>query len=244
MSTSPIEGATPSKQGDTPARSSPERGVDHHFYEDLTGFYREIDETLSSLQGDFLTEPTRKEQRLLLAISFLLLLVARGTIKVDGKQTAEVAGMKLAVDFGGTLLMLGALVCLFFLTTYGIRAYADWTSFSIRRARSEAQIEMISAKLDATWDGKRPKAFDETAQASRFRSRAAFDGTPVDWAQYNKEQSEYNRKVWGLAIKREWVAKHVTRVRRTRWLRFVFELLFPIVFGLVAVLEAYRRLGQ
>lgn len=221
----------------------PTHGVDHLFYEDLAAFYREIDDTLAVLQAEFLSEATRKEQRILLALSFLLLLVARGTIQVKAEQTAEIFGLKLAISFGGTLVALGGVVCLFFLVTYAIRAYADWASFSIRRARSEALIEVISRKLEYSWNGRQPKPFEETEQALELGASAVFDDTEVDWEQYNKQRSEYNRNTWGLVKKRAWVQTQVSRVRRTRWLRFTFELLFPIIFGAVALIEAYKRIG-
>jgi len=222
-------------------KPKPSRGVDHLFHEDLVKFYKDVDETLTTLQADFLSESTRKEQRILLALSFLLLLLARGTIEVEAKPTAELVGLKLALNFGGTLVLLGGVVCSFFLLTYAIRAYADWTTFSIRRARSEAEIAAITSQLDDLWDGKEPRPFEEAAGSFLYRARAAFDQKPVDWGSYNEERSAYNRRVWGLATKRLWVVRQVTRVRRTRWLRFTFELLFPVVFGFVALLEAYRR---
>jgi hypothetical protein len=227
------------------ASRGPERGVDHHFHEDLAGFYKEIDETLIALQVDFLSEPTRREQRLLIGVAFVLILTARGTIRPQGTQTVELIGAKLAIDFGGTFVAVGAIVCAFLAVTYGIRAYADWTSFSIRRARLEALIEVVATKLENSSVGLHLREFEETEAAIRHRSWRGYDSkAPVDWNSYNIERSDYNRAVWGLWKKKTWVSRQISRVQTTRRLRFWFELLFPLVFACAAMLSSYYRALQ
>jgi hypothetical protein len=208
----------------------------------LTEFMKGTSDHLSTLQADFLSEGTRRDQRVLLAVAFVLMLATIGTISVATSQTIEFSGLKLLVDLGGKLVLIGLLVCGFFELTYLMRAFADWTAYSIKQGLASAELEIVRTRLLTAWDGKAPKPFEESVVAGRLRGRAYFEGAERDTAEFLRLKELHNQQVFGLIDKRGWLDSRLRRINASRILRLGLEVLFPLAFGAGAILLAVRRL--
>src|SRR3954454_18734602 len=93
--------------------------------EELRTFVAKVEAALAPGFSEVLSEETRKAQRALLVLSFLLLLVVLGAVRFSGD--VEFIGIKFAgAGAKGTVVLLGLVVCAYLEVLVAIRCYSEW----------------------------------------------------------------------------------------------------------------------
>src|SRR5262249_52242802 len=115
--------------------------------EELTSFVARVEAALTPGFSEVLSEETRKTQRALMILSFLLLLVALGAIQFSGN--VEFAGLKFAgVTAKNTTVLLGTAVCIYLEALVGIRCYSELHLWQLKSEVGRLNTTLIAQDVD------------------------------------------------------------------------------------------------
>jgi hypothetical protein len=208
---------------------------------DLARFAKTSESQLQTLQADFLSEGSRKDQRLLLLIAFLLLFVSLGSIVIMGTEAKAFGDVKVSVTAPKNVIKLGFLICVFFELTYLVRVHADWTAYAIRRGLAEAELDVLSLEIAEPITPFAKTEEYRNYEVEKLRSRA-FGGPQPDASELAKKREGYEAYMNRLARKKYWIDQHMSRVRTSVNLRTLIEVAFPLIFGAYALYEAFGHI--
>ncbi|CAN7778786.1 hypothetical protein LJR290_007972 [Variovorax sp. LjRoot290] len=206
---------------------------------EFAAFLEGVEEHLIALQTDFLAEGTRKDQRVLLAIATLLLLLTAGVVSVpQGAVSIETPVAKFTADFGGRLILVGVAVCSFFELTFLVRVYSDLTAFGIGRALADAKLKVASDRILKDLGTTKLKRFEETREALSLKLRARYYEQPDSEQLYDEAEAAHNAQILRFLERSNWLKTKLSQVGASRRLRMWMEVLFPLLFGAAAIIFA------
>ena len=230
--------------GSTPETHSAFLWFDKALQKEIAQFFKDTEIHLQRIHSDFLSDAARKDQRLLLAIAFLLLFVSLGSLAVSGTEIKAPGEVKLTLAAPENFMKLGFFVCLYFEVIYAIRCYIEWTAHSLASSLAEQELHIV--QIDTI---RRVRPFSETREGLRA---AGSDGwgplnsspqSEEEIQSYNNQKTQHERAMVVLEAKKEWIRKHLSTIRLSTFLRMAFEVVGPLVFGAYALVTAYRVLG-
>ena len=203
---------------------------------DITDFIKETEAHLARLQADFLSESTRKEQRLLLISAFVLLFVSLGSITVVGSQIEPGAGVKISAANTDNIRKLGALIVGYLEITFLIRVFTDSASHSIAKGLAELTIA-LRRPLEPRSLGHRegdPGGWRHKGDIGWYSG----EELPADVAAHEAKMRQYSLQLASYSAKREWLHRHILRGKASNLLRLGLDVLFPLSLGAYAVYHA------
>ncbi len=178
------------------------------------GYSMAANDHTSIILQDPLSELTRKERRALLTSAGLGILIVQADI-IPSKITA------LGIDFTSTnqkVLLVGmAAVVAYFFVAFALYAWSDFLAWRLRITQSA---------LDAIQDLSRPRLKDMVETDRAIVSRGEME-TKIIEDQF-VEQMGYLRR-WNRMSK------------PTATIRGLFEFFFPIVVGVLAIIDLLRK---
>lgn len=228
----------------TGAATNPFSSLDKTLQKEIAQFFEDTEAHLQQLLDDFLSDAARKDQRLLWAVAFVLLFVSLGSVVVSGNEIKGPGDVKLTIEAPANLMKLGFFVCLFFEISYAIRCYLEWAAYSLKASLAEQQLHIV--RIDTM---RRVRPFSETREglrAARADRWSALDSDPLSEEEiqhYNEQKIQHQRAMAVLEAKKEWMDKHLFKIRVSTLLRMAFEVLGPLLFGGYALFTSYRVLG-
>jgi hypothetical protein len=119
--------------------------------EELRAFAAKVETALAPGFAEVLSEETRKAQRALLVLSFLLFLVVLGAVKFSGD--VEFIGIKFSgATAKGTVALLGLVVLAYLKVLVAIRSYSEWHLWLLRNRMGELDAKHLRQDLTSLGD--------------------------------------------------------------------------------------------
>lgn len=222
-------------------------------------FLEEVERLVTPNYLECFTDETRKVRNFLLAISFGLILLSLGIIKISPDATFPILGMQFAVSRGVGSLML--IVCAYFLTLYVIRSYSEWKLWRLRQQAPLSKFMELHKNLFLSWkalfdeaNARAVKSFKD-AKVQDQLSEQRLAKHEADWnAEFEEKQRRYSeltdtylREIEAPNIKlleeqRRYLKDVIVRSKNILLVRFWWELIFPCVFGALAIVSGLLRL--
>ncbi|WP_312830670.1 hypothetical protein [Pseudomonas rhodesiae] len=197
-------------------------------------FAKSAELSLQVLNADFFSEGTRKDQRLLLIVAFMVLFVSLGSFVISGVEVKTPGDIKLTVSAPENFLKLGFMVCLFFEVTYFARALSDWTAFSVKKKIAEAELRLLILDQE-TIDGT--ERFGESGDD--FPSARRSQTEPENKFDLVEARKKYDRKILIIKTKEKWFESQIFRIKANYLIRALLEVIFPVSFGAYALFSSY-----
>ena len=196
---------------------------------------------------ELLSDETRKSQRLLLAWSFVLLMLGNSAVAVG--TTARVLGLEFTID-QPTLIQSLVSVCLYFEVLVAIRCLNDWRAYRLRTSVSDIDLAALANEVEATSRdladsiGDLKRGDGESFEENRLRAIMGFGreregvGTILEtdprFQEARKAVELYYRKrseASNFVDRADWLRSQLRALRASRTLRVSWEVAFPLTFG-------------
>jgi hypothetical protein len=206
--------------------------------EGLKAFVLRAQTTLAPALSEILSEETRKTQRMLLVTTFGLLLLARSELHVSGiyKQS----GLEFSVEQPMVIRALLA-ICVYLEVLVCIRCYTDWRWYRVTTSVADLDLRYLLAELSTEHptddEDILRKPLDETREAIAYRAALNFgraDGIARTKRTLDRLQERHDR-VRIFREKKSFIDEQLSAVMTSRSLRVIWEILFPMVFGAIAI---------
>jgi hypothetical protein len=125
-----------------------------------------------------------------------------------------------------------------------IRSYTDWKSYRLKTSVADLDLvdllDELSTGRPANTEDILRKPLDETGEAGAYRAARGF-GSP-DLISRKKRALAVLRarrdEVREFREKKLFIGRQISSVKTSRSLRFVWEILFPVLFGAIAITVA------
>jgi hypothetical protein len=209
--------------------------------------------------AEILSEPTRKTQRELLTVAFVVVLVSAGAVTFAG--TAKVGGADLNVNPMTIVTALFA-VCAYLEVLVAIRCFTDWKIYRLKTGINELDLAVLAdevASRERALAGERGadrRPRDETEEAGRLRSergwgketedadvRRARNSDGIRRAQEALEalrqaRDEHRMRAQMFEKRASWFRREFRAANISKLTRLAWEVLFPLLFGGFALVIA------
>ncbi|QAY86817.1 hypothetical protein [Pseudomonas arsenicoxydans] len=211
-----------------------ERELDLKFFT----FAKSAELNLQVLNADFFSEGTRKDQRLLLIVAFMMLFVSLGSFVISGVEVKTPGDIKLTVSAPENFLKLGFMVYWFFEVTYFARALSDWTAFSVKKKIAEAELRLLILDQDTIGGTGVSGEFGENFLSAR-RSQAE----PKNKINLVEARKKYDKKILIIKTKEKWFKRQIFRIKANYLIRALLEVISPVSFGAYALFSSNGVIG-
>ncbi len=205
--------------------------------DEMREFVGKVEVTLEPAFAEVLSEETRKSQRALLVLSFLLLLIARGAVQFSGE--VELAGLKFAGPTAAhTVLAAGCLVCLYLELLVAMRCLSEWRLWRLKTRAGELEFETASLEFAALIN----EANVDVLERGFVGLRDDVSPEKVHDLHKTYDLPEPMRaalarlyRIRQLRPHYAWFKRNYTAYKWTRRLRLLLEIFFPLTFAAAAI---------
>lgn len=206
-------------------------------------FRKQLADSLAPLVAEVVSEQTRKLQQQLLVISAFLLLLSFSVIRIKGK--ANWNGIELSVVANSAVAITFA-VAFYLEFVVTVRSLLDWSAWSIQSGAARLSLEEALRFSFAN----APSGADSFMDDFREHIHASSDRYPDDKERPSDDSLEpraLERKLASekltaqrndMKAKTAWIDSKVAPLRPINALRVGLEVLFPVLFGGVALVFA------
>jgi hypothetical protein len=171
-------------------------------------FAAQVERLVAPMFAECFTDETRRVRNLLLTSSFALLLLVLGIVQVDQNQQVPLLGIKITVTKG--LRWVLAALSAYFLASLLARSYIEWKLWRLKHQSSLLELRNLGASLAVQYI----TSSEPASREARERAAAA--------------DKFLNAKLYYLLDTQN-------PSRRTLRIRFIFEMVFPILLGAIAI---------
>jgi hypothetical protein len=206
--------------------------------EDLRPFFVKAGAALSPGFSEMISEETRKAQQKLLIVAALLLLIALGALRFDGKL--DFAGFKFDVEAGGVFLEIGLVVCVYLELLVAVRFFTDWNAWRIKIISAELDLQSIEEEF-RTFSFE-PREYLEALGLARYeyyKTQKGKEHIPFEDSEARISKARIDAKndarIAAFRRKSVWFRRRFSYFRWSRNARFLIEILFPLAFGAMAI---------
>lgn len=221
--------------------------------DELKRFRSRAKSALEPVLIELVSDETRKGQRLLLSLSFVLLLLGLGAVKVS---TVSALGLSIAIDQPSLIMSIVA-VCLYFEVLVAIRCFTDWRLYRVRTGVADLDLLTLANEVETTSQSladeisELARPLDETLEANRLRAIAGFGSERhQERSEKTARESERVRRatksletlrgrraaVRAFVARSDWLRAQLLAIRTSRTLRVLWEMVFPLAFGMLGLL--------
>ncbi len=200
-------------------------------------FLREAERVLTPAMTECFSEETKNLRNVVLVIGFVLILLSLGVISGESKPVAiPLIGLEVTVTKGLTWLLIT--VCSYFLILCTARSYTEWQLWRMKHQAPLLALKGISKQISA-------------AQIEITRRRLApLERLGAIAGSGTTTSEEWNRLFEGMDPHRdaeEWdqlkamqdtLLEYLVPAKRSFLWRFWLEAVFPVAFGIVAIVWA------
>ena len=249
---------TPSGQ-QSPEQLSPYKSdQDHADSPELREFMSRVEATLVSGFDELLSDATKHCQKNLLIIASIVLLLATHAIEIKAVKALE-----WEVAIKRSALEIAIALCAYFETLVSIRSYTDWKRYYLETsiANLDAKelgyqrirdgdlrpFELSAEGLQAKRDYRRQTTKGVNRSGSGVKGASSSTAEPSSGGEpseadlqkaeetLNAKRLDYDLRLRATQKKVEWFDTVFPAFDRSRKLRFVIEVAFPICFGAFAL---------
>ncbi len=203
----------------------------------FAGRYQKI---LSSISIDFLTQETKATQRNLLLVSVATALIINGQLAIKADDIKGPYNVTLGFSGNGLPEVFACLI-IYLLFSYVVRIHTDWIQYSLTTEASNLLLKDLEEKF-LPLPAQMPSP-GESASAIQANMNKAW-GEPelnVDVAEFQKLRLA-EQKLEQSILNRDWLEKHVRRIRSNLFLRAIIDFIFPVLLGIYAAVTSIIQL--
>ena len=202
-------------------------------------FVTNLDQSLSPHLQECYSADTKALRNAVLAAGLVLILLAFGAIGL-ATEGGAFAGIKFEPKQKYTLQVAGAIVEGFLVVVLAVRCYVEWSGWRLKNLSPEWALLLMHQELA---EGIL-KRLDEEKELDRQRTELVFSrGYVVERAQLSQALDDSRE---GDLAKRQramlsLIDKYLPRVQFAKRARFWLEGLFPVAFGVFAVVVSVMK---
>jgi hypothetical protein len=193
--------------------------------------------------GEILSDETRKTQMVLVIVAGLLLLLVLDVVEFSG--AIELGGLHFSVTAKGSLVQVGSAVCGYFLTLYLVRAYIEWSLFTLKLQVTDMELNEIVERF-RTNPLETEDAFSGVSRETLTRAWRVEDGIrkpPLSEAEAADALTKQAERSQELAqtfnMKINWFRRSYQRQAWSWKLRALIEVIFPASFSGLSLVLAF-----
>ena len=112
-------------------------------------FLAEVERILTPTYAECFTDETRKIRNLLLVTSLVLILFVFGVVAVGRDSTVPLLGVSISVTTGMRVILM--ILCIYFLVSFAMRSYTEWKLWRLRHQAPMIQFLGLLAKIESSW---------------------------------------------------------------------------------------------
>lgn len=200
-------------------------------------FLRDTERVLAPSMTECFSEETKKLSGIVLVISFVLILLSLGVISVENKPFAvPLIGLEVTITKGLNWLLI--VVCGYFLILFAARSYTEWQLWRMKNQAPLLELkrineEIMAAQLEIT----RMRLAPLERLGTLAKSEAASSKGKEEWNRLFEGMDPYrDAEEWEqLKAMQDTLHEFLVPAKRSLVWRFWLEAVFPIAFGMVAI---------
>jgi hypothetical protein len=229
-------------------------------------FLAEVGSLLTPMYAECFTDETRKVRDLLLVTSIVLILFDFRVIEINQEMTLPLLSLTIRVTTGTRAILI--LLCLYFIVSLIMRSYTEWKLWRLLHQAPMMKLLDLLAKVESSWQARTTEANTTLNSSIRVLKRLTklnlelmqvedqgSKERSVRKPQLELERKELKRQITEMKnVHRNQIAEPeiklleaqifylcdaVRPAGRTLRNRFWWEMIFPIGFGVLALISGF-----